>query len=105
MTFQAPLPPGIIVVLALVAALAVTLDVVALVDLYRRKPEEVTFGNKWLWVAVIVLLSLIGAILYLVQGRVHSAPPESLPLERDTNHGSSGIAEKLYGPRNDKRQR
>jgi len=102
MTYQAPLPTGIIVVLALVAALAVTLDIVALVDLYRRKPEEVLFGNKWLWLAVIVLLSLIGAILYLAQGRVHSAPSVSAPPERDS---TSGIADKLYGRRNDTGQR
>jgi hypothetical protein len=43
------------------------LTVVALVDLIRR--EHVTGGNKWVWAAVIILLSTVGPIVYFVVGR------------------------------------
>ena len=39
----------------------------ALYDLVRR--ERVKGGNKWLWGAIILLISYIGPILYFVLGR------------------------------------
>jgi hypothetical protein len=50
--------PVILLQLALLAA--------ALVDLARR---ERTRGPKWLWVLIILLVSLIGPILYFTLGR------------------------------------
>jgi len=43
------------------------LQVVALVDVYRR--ETVTGGKKWIWVLVIIFGEIIGAALYLILGR------------------------------------
>jgi hypothetical protein len=40
---------------------------VALWDLYKR--ERVKGGNKWVWLAVILLISTFGPIIYLVVGR------------------------------------
>jgi hypothetical protein len=40
---------------------------IALFDLARR--EHVTGGNKWVWLAVILLLGTVGQIVYLVLGR------------------------------------
>jgi phospholipase D-like protein len=53
--------------LAPLIVLSLILLVVSLVDLVRR--EHVTGGNKWLWLAVIILLGTIGQIVYLVLGR------------------------------------
>ncbi len=39
----------------------------ALNDLIRRK--RVKGGNKWVWAALIVFISLVGPILYFVLGR------------------------------------
>lgn len=39
----------------------------ALHDLVRRR--RVKGGNKWLWGAIILFVSLVGPILYLVLGR------------------------------------
>ena len=46
--------------------LQLILLVVALLDLVRR---ERTRGPKWVWVLVILLVSLFGPILYFVLGR------------------------------------
>jgi hypothetical protein len=53
------LTPLILVELALV--------IFALRDLVRRK--KVKGGNKWVWVALILVFNLIGPILYFVIGR------------------------------------
>jgi Phospholipase_D-nuclease N-terminal len=39
----------------------------ALNDLIKRK--KVKGGNKWVWAAVVVFISLIGPIVYFVLGR------------------------------------
>jgi hypothetical protein len=50
--------------------ISVGLELFALVDLIRRDKAEVQGENKWLWAALIVLISLIGSIAYLTVGRV-----------------------------------
>ncbi len=47
--------------------LQLTLQVVALRDLAKRK--RVTGGSKWLWAAVILLGNMLGAAAYLLMGR------------------------------------
>ncbi len=47
--------------------LEVTLLVIALVDLVKRK--HVTGGNKIIWVLVTVCIQIIGPVIYLVLGR------------------------------------
>lgn len=47
--------------------IALGLTAVALWDLYKR--ERVKGGNKWLWLAVILLIGTFGPIIYLVVGR------------------------------------
>ncbi|HEY5230502.1 MAG TPA: hypothetical protein VIJ11_06395, partial [Galbitalea sp.] len=51
----ASLPVWLLVVLGAAALAEVVLDVIALVDLYRRPIAQVTSGNKWLWVILIIL--------------------------------------------------
>lgn len=73
------LPVWAIVGLGVFAAIQVALDVITLVDLYRRPVARVQFGNKWIWVVVILLVNTIGAILYLVIGRLPAVPGPALP--------------------------
>jgi hypothetical protein len=68
------LPTGILVVIAVVAAIEITLDVIALVSLYRRPLSQVALGNKWVWVAIILLVNLVGPVLYFVMGRNTDVP-------------------------------
>jgi len=94
-------PGWLLVVLGLLAAAQITLDIIALLDLSRRPTEQVVFGNKWIWVVIVLLVNTVGAIIYLVAGRkpapiAENAPPSAPPSARIEN-----IADTLYGPRHD----
>jgi hypothetical protein len=93
------LPVVVLIVLGVVLLIELTLDVIALVDLYRRPIDRVTLGNKWVWVAIIVLVSLLGAILYLAIGRKPAVPSGGETPARPSS--AADIADKLYGPRDD----
>ena len=94
----ASLPTGFLVVLIVVGVVQLTLDVVALVDLVRRPVDRVALGNKWVWVAIILLVNLLGAILYLVVGR-KPAPAADVPSPGPASMRPASIADSLYGPR------
>jgi hypothetical protein len=93
------LPAGALVVLGVVLVIEITLDVIALVDLYRRPLDRVALGNKWVWVAIILLVNLVGAILYLAIGRKPAGPSQDAEASRPSS--ASDVADKLYGPRDD----
>lgn len=91
-------PPALLAVLAVLAVVQVVLDLVALIDLYRRPTSEVVTGNKWIWVAIIVLVNILGAILYFAIGR---RPPPAAEPERAPGQESERvekIVDSLYGP-------
>ena len=79
----------------------VTLDVVALVDLFRRPAEQVALGNKWVWVAIILLVSMLGAILYFVVGRKPAPAADAALPPAPTAARAQDIADSLYGRRDD----
>jgi phospholipase D-like protein len=89
------LPLGVLIALGVVLLLEIALDAVALVDLYRRPIATVAFRNKWIWVALIVLINPIGAVLYLATGR------RSVPALEETAVGpkrsNADVADALYG--------
>lgn len=96
------LPVGIQVVLAILVAVTLTLDVIALIDLYRRPAGLLAFEKKWIWLVLILFLSLLGPILYLVAGRkpaAHIDAPPSAWSESSPNAAADAV-EKLYGPPN-----
>ncbi len=93
---------GVVVLLAVVFVVQVTLQVLALVSLHRAR--EVLFNNKWVWVGVIVLLGLVGALLYFALGRrlpgAAPAPPEAVAGPPSVGAGRAGHAvDVLYGPK------
>ena len=91
------LPAGVLVIVGVLALVQLALDVVALVDLARRPRESVVFGNKWAWVAIIVLANLVGAILYLAAGRQPASPPRDPPHHHEGTARAQTIADELYG--------
>lgn len=93
------LPVGVLIALGVLLLIELTLDVIALVDLYRRPIDRVALGNKWIWVAIIVLVQLVGAILYLAIGRKPAIPDAGAAPVRTGS--PADIADKLYGPRDD----
>ncbi|MEO7123952.1 MAG: PLD nuclease N-terminal domain-containing protein [Lacisediminihabitans sp.] len=95
------LPAGILVAIGVLAVLELALNVVALVSLYRRPLNEVALGNKWVWVAIILLVNFLGAILYFAIGRkatTAAGDPEPIRANAPT---SDDVAESLYGRRDE----
>lgn len=90
------LPTGLVVAIVVLGLVQLALEVIALVDLYRRPADRVLTGNKWVWVAVILLVSVLGAILYLVVGR-KPAPVQTLPQSAPSAARAADIADSLYG--------
>lgn len=91
------LPAGVVVALGVAVLVIVVLDVVALVSLARRPREKVAFGNKWLWVAVIVLVNVVGAVLYFAIGRVRVQPAAEPASTGVTAAERASVADSLYG--------
>lgn len=58
---------GMILLLLPIILIELGLLVFALYDLAKRK--KVRGGNKWLWLIIILFISLIGPLVYLVLGR------------------------------------
>lgn len=90
------LPVWGVVALVALAVVQIVLDVVALVDLYRRPADRLTIANKWVWVAIVLLVSTVGAIIYLVVGRKPAIAVEAAP-ERPTTDRAAAAADVLYG--------
>ena len=95
------LPIWALVVVGALSIVQLTLDVIALVDLFRRPVDRVVFGNRWIWVAIILLVNLLGAILYLVAGRKPAARAENATPYAPPSVGAENVADTLYGPRDD----
>lgn len=95
------LPIGLLIGLGVVLVIELVLDVIALVDLYRRPIDRVALGNKWIWVVIIILVNLLGAILYLAIGRKPGAPGRDLPSGQAPAGRATDVADRLYGPRDD----
>lgn len=93
------LPVAVLVGLALLVVAQVVLDVVALVDLYRRPAAQVITGNKWIWLAVILLVNVLGALLYLLVGRKATVPASDVAPSTARPAPTESIADALYGPR------
>jgi hypothetical protein len=95
------IPVGVLVALAVLGILQVVLDVIALVDLYRRPAAQVVFANKWIWLAVILLVNTIGPILYLAVARKPAVRADSAAPPEPASGRAERVADSLYGARDD----
>ena len=95
------IPVWAVVALGVLAFVQITLDVIALVDLYRRPVKQVVLGNKWIWVAIVLLVNTVGAIIYLVVGRKPAVMSENAAPSASPSGRTEDIADALYGPRDD----
>lgn len=93
----ATIPTPLLIVLAVLAIVEIGLDLVALVDLYRRPTPQVVIGNKWIWVAIILLVNLLGPILYLAIGRKAAPAIESSVAAGRPGKQVDNIIDSLYG--------
>jgi NADH:ubiquinone oxidoreductase subunit 6 (subunit J) len=91
----------VLVAVGVLAVVQITLDVIALLDLYRRPAAQVVFGNKWIWAAIVLLVNLVGAILYLAAGRQPAATAENATPTASSSLTTENVADDLYGPRDE----
>ena len=99
------IPPTLWVVIGVVVIFTVIMDVLALMDLYRRPVETVSGGKKWIWLLIILFVnSGLGAILYFLVGR-KPAPAVETASERPATERAEAAMDALYGaPEKDSRQ-
>ena len=90
------LPLGVLVLLGVLLVAELALEVVALVSLSRLPKARVTLGSKWVWVAIILLVNLVGAILYFAVGRRPATPIGAAPPQTTPSSGTT-VADELYG--------
>jgi hypothetical protein len=96
----AEIPRWLVVALGALAVVQVSLEIFALVVLFRTPPERLQFGKRWPWVLIILLVNLVGAVVFLVLGRKPEPPVE--PVGVGGPHGASSRAARavdtLFGP-------
>lgn len=90
------LPTWALAAIGVLIVVDLVLYVYALMDLYRRPVDQLTVANKWVWVAIILLISTFGAIIYLLAGRKPAASVEAL-TRGATAERAENAADALYG--------
>jgi len=104
-TSLSAISPPVLAVLGAIALIQISLYVLALVDLYRRPVAQVALGNKWIWLAIIMLVNIIGALLYLAVGRQPTPAVEVSGQERRSPEQVEKIVDSLYGTQHRPRDR
>lgn len=66
----------------LLSLLVIALTIGALVDIVRRDDSEVRFLPRIVWIIVVILLPLIGALLWFGLGREYSQSGIAIPRMR-----------------------
>jgi len=94
------IPTWGIAAIGVLIVVQVVLDVIAFLDLYKRPVDRLTIENKWVWVAIILLVSTFGAIVYLVAGR-KPAPAAEVASSAPAASRAARAADSLYGARKD----
>ena len=84
-------------VIAAVVIVEIVLYVIALRDLYRRPRSQVVLENKWVWLAIILLVSVLGAIAYLAIGRKPAPAIETTGASQHSREHVGDIVDSLYG--------
>ena len=94
------LPRAGVIALLVLLSIQIILQVVALVDLAKRR--TVPGGKRWLWALVIVFGNLVGAVVYLAVARI-PGPGELAPgSSEDAGTASRDALDRLYGSPPDK---
>ena len=98
-------PVWVVVAVGVLALASIILAVIALLDLYRRPTEQVVLANKWIWVAIVLLVNPVGAIIYLAAGRKPAIIDRQAAKPGSSSVPPENIADTLYGPRDETGER
>ncbi len=90
------LPTWAQIALALYVVFQISLEVYAVVDIVRRPADRIN-GPKALWIAIALLVNLIGAIVYFAVGR-KPAPAVDAPSQTLGDEVARDAVDTLYGP-------
>lgn len=98
------LPGWTQIAIAVLGVAQVSLQLVALVTLLRTSEERLAGGKRWVWILVVLLGQLLGAILFFAAAR--RPAPEEDPLRREDNASAVDAkarraADVLYGDSSD----
>ncbi|MGM0386132.1 MAG: PLD nuclease N-terminal domain-containing protein [Actinomycetota bacterium] len=98
------LPTGVLVVLGILLILELVLLVVGILAWSGTPDERMPPPNKWLWLAIIALLQIIGPIAFLVLRRMYArytpgaAQPGAAPAApEEVRRTATDTADLLYG--------
>lgn len=96
----AEMPGWLLVALGVLVVAQVSLEVYALIVLFRTPPDRLEFGKRWPWLLIILLVNLVGAIVFLVAGRKPepAAEPTRPTGTSDAADRASRAVDALYGP-------
>lgn len=89
-------PVGLAWALAAVVVAQLTLQVIALVDLARRPADRLN-GPKLLWLFVVLLGEIVGAVVYLAIAR-RAEPAVESGRSAPAGDRAAAAADLLYGP-------
>ena len=90
------MPSGALVALIVIGVIELALAVFCIVDIVRR--PAVLGDRKWVWIVIVALFNLVGAIIYLAVGRVQPPPIETHAVPGAAAGRVAAAADILYGP-------
>jgi phosphotransferase system glucose/maltose/N-acetylglucosamine-specific IIC component len=91
------LSTGVVVALVLLTLVELGLLVWAVLDIVQR--PAVLWGQKWIWLVIVVLFGIIGPLVYFAIGRTQPPVSEKEADEAPVTDRASHAADLLYGPR------
>lgn len=88
-----------LVQLGLVVAIAMQLllAAVALVVLFRTPQSRLLLGSRWPWVAIILVASTVGPVVFLAAGRRPAPAPDVVAVRRPAPEDVGRAVDALYG--------
>ena len=91
--------PAIWAVLIVLTVANYALLALALDNVISREAAAIRFHNRWIWVALIVLVNFLGPLAYFALGRVDAPIADNTGAdERPAGERARAAVELLYGP-------
>jgi hypothetical protein len=96
--------PVLLAALILVVLTDYGLKAWAVIDLMPRANERIRWGNRWVWLTLILLVNLLGSLSYFAFGRLHPTMSDEAAAEivsRPAADRAQAAVDLLYGPRDE----